>query len=90
MGHRTEFPAHIRLLPHEEWQSVGEHLDEVEAIAREAGGKIGLQNTASLAAYLHDAGKYTKAFKDYLVDSVFGRRQGKGPIHSTIGAKYLY
>jgi CRISPR-associated helicase cas3 len=78
------------LLPHEEWQSVGEHLDEVEAIAREAGGKIGLQNTASLAAYLHDAGKYTKAFKDYLVDSVFGRRQGKGPIHSTIGAKYLY
>ena len=39
MGHRTEFPAHIRLLPHEEWQSVGEHLDEVEAIAREAGSR---------------------------------------------------
>lgn len=88
MQHRTEFPAHIRL--DSEWQSVGAHLDEVEAIAREAGDKIGLQNTASLAACLHDAGKYTQAFKDYLIDSVFGRRQGKGPIHSTIGAKFLY
>ena len=35
-------------------------------------------------------GNIRKPFKDYLVDSVFGRRQGKGPIHSTIGDKYLY
>ena len=90
MERGTEFPAHIRLEPEEQWQSVATHLDEVEVIAREAGSKIGLPNTASLAAALHDAGKYTQTFRDYLIDSVFGRQQGKGPIHSTTGAKFLY
>ncbi|MFD2115581.1 CRISPR-associated helicase Cas3' [Paenibacillus yanchengensis] len=74
-------------------QSVREHLLGVQQLAEQFGAKIGVKHVAGLAGLLHDLGKYTDQFKDYIWQAVFHpeRAQKRGSIdHSTAGGKLLF
>lgn len=84
------FIAHIRSSDHE-IQDVQTHLDEVAALARQYGDATGFGAHAELAGLLHDMGKYTQAFTNYITDAVYHQKVSTTKIdHSTAGAKYLY
>lgn len=57
------FIAHIN---DKEIQSCKDHSIGVACIARKKLEGVGLGNTAYLAGVLHDAGKYTDEFKEYI------------------------
>ena len=72
-------------------QSVKEHLENTSKYAAENGTSVGLENTMRLAGILHDIGKNTRAFDDYINASHSGdTKVRRGDInHSSAGAKYL-
>ncbi len=72
-------------------QSVKEHLYNTSKYAAENGACVGLENTMKLAGILHDLGKNTSAFDDYIKSSQSGDSKVKrGDInHSSAGAKFL-
>ncbi|RXZ80687.1 CRISPR-associated helicase Cas3' [Paenibacillaceae bacterium] len=74
-------------------QTVEEHLLEVKALAEQFGAKIDLKHVAGLAGLLHDMGKYTDEFKEYLLEAVANPNSPpkRGSVdHSTAGGKLLY
>ncbi len=78
--------AHIRLMDHAE-QSVEEHCRQTAVYAAEYGKTLGLAKTAEVAGCLHDIGKMTKTFNEYIHGENSCKR---GDIdHSFAGAKYL-
>lgn len=82
--------AHIRQSDHTE-QSVQEHLEEVAILAHSYGESVGLGAHAELAGFLHDMGKFTMHFTNYLKNAVLENKIAGDKIdHSTAGAKYLY
>jgi len=64
------------------------HLTEVEHYAGILGRKIHMPETARLAALLHDMGKLSDEFIEYLRENDIGKRGSV--IHSTQGAKYIF
>lgn len=84
--------AHINLTTKKE-QTVAEHCQSVGDYCKYFGTKIGIQETAALAGYLHDFGKDMDKFEVYLRYSIahpddFSQ---KGKInHSSAGAKYVF
>ncbi len=81
-----KYTAHIRLLDKEE-QSVEEHCIQTAVLASEYGKSIGLEKTAKIAGCLHDIGKLTSVFNDYIHGDNSYKR---GNIdHSFAGARYL-
>lgn len=87
-----EFIAHIRE-GDGEIQSVEEHLLAVKQISESIGMKMGVPHIAGLAGMLHDLGKYTKEFRNYIWTAVNDPKnaQRKGSVdHSTAGGKLLY
>ena len=87
-----EFIAHIRE-GDGEIQSVEEHLLAVKRIAESIGMKIGVSHIAGLAGMLHDLGKYTVGFREYIWTAVNDplNAQMRGSVdHSTAGGKLLY
>lgn len=85
-----KFIAHIRESD-KQIQSVAEHLLGVKALAESIGEKIGVKHIAGLAGMLHDMGKYTEEFKDYIIKAVEnpGEAPKRGSVdHSTAGADY--
>ncbi|OGV68105.1 MAG: hypothetical protein A2283_18885 [Lentisphaerae bacterium RIFOXYA12_FULL_48_11] len=96
----TKTIAHYRKEDGKE-QSVEEHLAGVAVSAKAFAGKIGLASLGELMGLLHDAGKYSKAFQDYIGSAVgqinpdaeeYVNAKGlKGKIdHSTSGAQYIW
>ena len=84
------FIAHIRESD-SKIQTVQEHLESVSDLASEYGTGLGLSSTAKLAGFLHDMGKYSEAFSEYLKAVVLNKDKIQPHIdHSTAGAKYLY
>ncbi|MFD2672615.1 CRISPR-associated helicase Cas3' [Marinicrinis sediminis] len=84
--------AHIRKQDQEN-QSVETHLDEVKELSEQFGQKIGVKYLAGLAGLLHDLGKNTEAFKQYIKAVVENPVEAprKGSVdHSTAGGKLLY
>lgn len=84
--------AHVRQEDHEH-QTVATHLLEVKALAESYGQKIGVGHIAGLAGLLHDFGKYTDEFRDYLLEAVRNpdRPPKRGSVdHSTAGGKLLF
>lgn len=84
--------AHIRESDNQ-IQSVEEHLLGVKDLAEAYGEKIGIKHIAGLAGMLHDMGKYTNEFREYIIEAV--RNQDSPPKrgsvdHSTAGGKLLY
>lgn len=74
-------------------QTVEEHLLGVKDLAESYGEKIGVKHIAGLAGMLHDMGKYTHQFRDYILEAVRNPdsppRRGSVD-HSTAGGKLLY
>lgn len=84
------FIAHIRETDHE-IQTVQSHLEAVANLARTYGESLGFGAHAELAGFLHDMGKFTTKFTEYLENAVIHEKVALAKIdHSTAGAKYLY
>lgn len=84
------FIAHIRSTDHS-IQTVQEHLEAVASLARTYGDPLGFGAHAELAGLLHDMGKFTTKFTEYLENAVIHGEIATTKIdHSTAGAKYLY
>jgi len=83
-------------------QSLSRHLLEVASLAGTFAGKIGLPTAGELVGLLHDLGKYSSAFQNYLKSAVGYLEQDKdddfidpqrmkGKIdHSTAGAQTIF
>ena len=71
-------------------QTVEEHCMNTAEYAACSGRSVGLENTMRLAGILHDTGKNTEAFKDYIERSHRSEMVERGSInHSSSGGKYL-
>ena len=66
---QERFIAHIRKKDKKE-QSVKEHLLSVSQIASSNASKIGLAKAGELIGLLHDLGKHSKAFQDYIGSAI--------------------
>ncbi|WP_020563907.1 CRISPR-associated helicase/endonuclease Cas3 [Methylosarcina fibrata] len=96
----TGYIAHVRASDNT-IQSVATHLHEVASIARQLAGKINIPEAGEMIGLLHDFGKYSQAFQDYIksgtglydadhIDYVDAKGK-KGKIdHSTAGAQWLW
>ncbi|WP_322907666.1 CRISPR-associated helicase Cas3' [Paenibacillus campi] len=87
-----DYIAHIR--KHDKQiQTVDDHLREVKQLCEHYGAKIGVVHLAGLSGWLHDLGKNTIRFYDYIQAAVFDPEHApsKGSVdHSTAGGKLLY
>jgi len=85
------FLAHIRQTDGvRREQALNEHCRSCAVLASEA-GVAGLKNTAYLAGLLHDMGKYTKEFQDYLAKAAEGDNVRRGSVnHSFAGVRYAF
>lgn len=84
-----EYYAHTRMTPSGriEQQTVWEHLEKSASYAAQSLKTVGLEKCAYLSALLHDIGKFTTEFQQYLAD---GDRSRQGRvIHSFQGCRYL-
>ncbi|WP_106768729.1 CRISPR-associated helicase/endonuclease Cas3 [Paenibacillus faecalis] len=84
--------AHIRESDGQR-QSVEEHLLEVRALAESYGEPIGVKHITGLAGMLHDMGKFTEEFKNYILQAVENPDDPpkRGSVdHSTAGGRLLY
>ncbi|MDC2867308.1 CRISPR-associated helicase Cas3' [Bacillus sp. BP-3] len=84
--------AHIREND-KQLQTVEEHLLGVKELAETYGEKIGIKHLAGLAGMLHDLGKYTNEFREYILEAVNNPDSPpkRGSVdHSTAGGKLLY
>lgn len=87
-----EYFAHYREADHKP-QSVKEHLIAVKNLAESFGEPVGVKHITGLAGVLHDIGKYTDRFQDYLYQAVFKPESNvrRGDVdHSSAGGKLLY
>ncbi|MEF2967719.1 CRISPR-associated helicase Cas3' [Paenibacillus sp. M1] len=84
--------AHIRESDHRV-QTVEEHLLGVKELAESFGTKIGVKHIAGLAGMLHDMGKYSDEFREYILEAVKNPEAPprRGSVdHSTAGGRLLY
>jgi len=88
----VESIAHIRESD-KKIQTVEQHLLETKKLAESYGEKIGIKHITGLAGLLHDMGKYTEEFKDYILKAVNNPQSPpkRGSVdHSTAGGRLLY
>ncbi|ALS21074.1 CRISPR-associated helicase/endonuclease Cas3 [Paenibacillus naphthalenovorans] len=86
------YVAHIRESDNQ-IQGVEEHLLGVKDLAESYGEKIGVKHIAGLAGMLHDMGKFTHEFREYILEAVRNPDSPpkRGSVdHSTAGGKLLY
>lgn len=84
--------AHIRECD-SKIQTVEEHLLEVKDLAESYGEKLGVKYLTGLAGMLHDLGKYTNEFREYILEAVNNPDSPpkRGSVdHSTAGGKLLF
>lgn len=97
---KKEIVAHLRKKDNKS-QSLADHLNEVSKLAREFTGKIGLREVGEILGLLHDFGKASKEFQNYIrsangfedpdSDDFVDARTKKGKIdHSTAGAQVIF
>ena len=86
-----EYPAHIRNVDGKKYiQTVEEHCHGVAEIAAELLSDIGLEKTAYLAGMVHDLGKFSKNFKNYIEKAADGEKVQRGSVnHTFAGVRFL-
>ncbi|MCA1292169.1 CRISPR-associated helicase Cas3' [Paenibacillus sp. alder61] len=87
-----EFIAHIRESDRER-QPLKAHLHGVRQLAESFGAKLGITHIAGLAGLLHDMGKFSHEFQNYLNEAVNHPEAPpkRGSVdHSTAGGRLLY
>ena len=74
-------------------QTVSDHLQAVQTGCEAYGAKIGIAHLAGMAGLLHDLGKNTTSFQEYIHDAAAhpDHPPRRGSIdHSTAGGRFLY
>lgn len=86
-----EYPAHIRKVDDKKYvQTVEEHCRGVSEIAAELLSNIGLEKTAYLAGMVHDLGKFSENFKNYIEKAADGEKVQRGSVnHTFAGVRFL-
>lgn len=87
-----DFIAHIRESD-KQIQTVKEHLTDAKELAESYGETLDVKHLAGLAGLLHDLGKYTNEFRNYIVEAVNNpdKPPKRGSVdHSTAGGKLLF
>lgn len=86
-----EYPAHIRKVDGKKYiQTVEEHCHGVAEIAAELLRDIGLEKTAYLAGIIHDLGKFSENFKNYIEKAANGEKVQRGSVnHTFAGVRFL-
>lgn len=86
-----EYPAHIRNVDGKKYiQTVEEHCHGVAEIAAELLSDIGLEKTAYLAGMVHDLGKFSENFKNYIEKAADGEKVQRGSVnHTFAGVRFL-
>lgn len=88
MGGERMFIAHIN--DKDEYQTCTEHCVNTANFAKNKLESIKLENTAYLSGILHDAGKFSNEFNEYITQSHEGKTVRKGTvIHSFAGCSYI-
>ena len=81
------YPAHIKPADAghttDHIQSVSEHCRATAAYAAEALNPAGLSESAYLAGLLHDCGKFTQEFRNYIIMASHGQHVRKGSVNHT-------
>lgn len=85
------YPAHIRKVDDKKYvQTVEEHCRGVAEIAAELLSDIGLEKTAYLAGMVHDLGKFSENFKNYIEKAADGEKVLRGSVnHTFAGVRFL-
>lgn len=88
------YPAHIRPFCPEMGavqtiQTVEQHCRNTAAYAQRALEPLGLGRTGYLTGLIHDAGKFTEAFRDYLTRSAHGEAVHRGSVNHTFAGVQL-
>lgn len=85
------FPAHILIdkRKSEHIQTVGEHCCNVARYTRETLMPLGLPSTGELAGLIHDAGKFCRAFSEYIYHAVRGEPVRRGSVNHTFAGVRL-
>ena len=86
-----KYPAHIRKVDGKKYiQTVEEHCRGVAEIAAELLRDIGLEKTAYLAGMVHDLGKFSENFKNYIEKAADGEKVQRGSVnHTFAGVRFL-
>lgn len=86
-----QFPAHIRTTDAGEpqIQTVTEHCRNVSAYCSNALRQPGLSSTGRLAGLVHDSGKFTAAFSDYITRAARGEAVRRGSVNHTFAGVRL-
>lgn len=86
-----EYPAHIRKVDGKKYiQTVEEHCHGVAEIAAELLRDIGLGKTAYLGGMVHDLGKFSENFKNYIEKAADGEKVQRGSVnHTFAGVRFL-
>lgn len=88
-----DYPAHIRRNVETgkyDTQLVQEHCRNVAKSAEAKLKNVGLGKTAYLAGLLHDMGKFTNAFREYIIKATNGEEVKRGSVnHSFAGVRYV-
>lgn len=88
---KKRYIAHIRASDGAE-QLLVDHLKEVQEICENIGEKLGIPHVTGLAGMLHDLGKFSDEFQDYLCEAYANplNPPKRGSVnHSTAGGKFL-
>lgn len=85
------YPAHIRKVDGKKYiQTVEEHCHGVAEIAAELLRDIGLEKMAYLAGMVHDLGKLSENFKNYIEKAADGEKVQRGSVnHTFAGVRFL-
>lgn len=88
---KVKFYAHsANALNKSDWQLLEDHLSEVAQLSSEFAKIFGAEKCGWFAGLLHDLGKYTKDFQNYLERSQSGEKVKRGEVvHALQGAKYV-
>lgn len=85
-----DYIAHVRSSDHA-IQTVKEHLLDAQELAEKWGSSLRISKVCGLAALLHDLGKYSDAFQDYIRRATAGEKVTRGEVdHATAGGRLLF
>lgn len=82
-----EYLAHIR--EDGAIQTVKQHLEQTASLCSQYAGKIGCPSLGKLIGLLHDQGKFTKRFQDYIRQSAEEGKYLKKSNHSSAGGMHM-
>lgn len=71
-------------------QCLAQHSSSVSKLCGQLASKIGIQHCGELLGLLHDMGKYTEAWQEYLLESFQNNGKIKKKNHSALGARYVW